>query len=121
MSAQNPLFLSQFWKQLFLVQGTKLSFNTTYHPQTDDQSEVVNHSLGFISVVTLVTIPALGIATPTSLSFGTIPHITVSSEWPFFTLSMVGIHHQYQTMFQVPFNYHTWISHYRKGKTFLVN
>lgn len=38
----DPLFLSQFWHKL---QGTKLCFSTVYHPQSNNQMEVVNRSL----------------------------------------------------------------------------
>lgn len=30
-----PLFVSQFWKELFQLQGTHLSMSSTYHPQSD--------------------------------------------------------------------------------------
>lgn len=45
VSDRDPLFLSAFWKQLFKVQGTKLKYNTSYHPETGGQIEVVNGSL----------------------------------------------------------------------------
>jgi hypothetical protein len=41
----DPTFTSNFWQELFKLQGTQLHLNTTYHPQTDGQTEVVNKCL----------------------------------------------------------------------------
>lgn len=45
---QDVKFISYFWKTLWKMMGTKLQFSTAYHPQTDEQSEVVNQSLGIL-------------------------------------------------------------------------
>ena len=39
-------FVGHFWRTLWKKLGTKLSFSSAYHPQTDGQIEVVNKSLG---------------------------------------------------------------------------
>jgi hypothetical protein len=45
VSDHDPTFTNNFWQELFKLQGTQLHLSTTYHPQTDGQTEVVNKSL----------------------------------------------------------------------------
>lgn len=42
VSNKDVIFLSNFWQELFKLQGTTLKMSSSYHPQTDGQSEVIN-------------------------------------------------------------------------------
>jgi hypothetical protein len=42
VSDKDSRFMSTFWQDLFRLVGTTLTPSTSYHPQTDGQTEIVN-------------------------------------------------------------------------------
>ena len=48
VSDRDTRFVSHFWRTLWKKLGTKLSFISSYHPQTDGQTKIVHRSLGNI-------------------------------------------------------------------------
>jgi len=57
VSDRDTKFVSLFWRTLWGKLGTKLLFSTSYHPQTDGQTEVTNRTLGALLRAMLKTNP----------------------------------------------------------------
>jgi len=45
VSDRDPVFTSKFWLELMKLQGANLAMSSSYHPQSDGYTEVVNKSL----------------------------------------------------------------------------
>jgi transposase InsO family protein len=45
VSDRGPQFVAKFWRSFRKLMGTTLNYNTTFHPQTDGQTERVNQVL----------------------------------------------------------------------------
>lgn len=45
VSDRDSIFIGRFWSDLFKLSGTLLRMSSSYHPQTDGQTEVMNHTV----------------------------------------------------------------------------
>ena len=45
VSDRDPIFIGNFWTDLFSCLGTQLAHSSSYHPQSDGQTEIVNKCL----------------------------------------------------------------------------
>ena len=45
VSDRDPIFTGNFWKELFSCLGTQLAHSSSYHPQSDGQTEIVSKCL----------------------------------------------------------------------------
>jgi hypothetical protein len=44
-SDRDPTFTNNFWQEFFKLQGTQLHLSTSYHPQTDGETKILNKCL----------------------------------------------------------------------------
>ena len=50
VSNRDPIFIGNLWIKLFSFMGTELAHNSSYHPQFDGKTEIVNKCLeGYLS------------------------------------------------------------------------
>lgn len=45
VSDRDPIFINEVWQEFFNLQGVSLNQSTTYHTQSDGQTEVTNRTL----------------------------------------------------------------------------
>ncbi|KAL5814386.1 hypothetical protein ACOSQ4_025027 [Xanthoceras sorbifolium] len=69
VSDRDKIFVSNFWSTLFKLQGTELKMSSSYHPQTDGQTEVVNRVLEYYNT----SLHSATKMTPFEVVYGTPP------------------------------------------------
>jgi len=79
VSNKDNVFINKFWHQLFNAQGKKLALCLAYHPQMNDQSEVLNQTLEMYLRCLCYDNPKLWLSMLTYSNNGTTLHIIVPS------------------------------------------
>ena len=68
VSVRDRVFISSFWQQLFKSQGIILSMSSSYHSQSDGQTENLNKTL---EIYLYLNIQKIGFQCFLGLNFGT--------------------------------------------------
>ena len=50
VSDMDPIFIGNFWNELFSYLGTQLAHSSSYHPQSDGQTKIINNWKGIFDV-----------------------------------------------------------------------
>ena len=51
VSDRDPIFTRNFWTELFSCLGTQLAHSSSYHPQSEGQTEILNKFFGRVSLI----------------------------------------------------------------------
>lgn len=119
ISDHDPILMSQFWKQLFKLQGTTLTTNSAYHPQTGGHQKFSTAVLKIIFVVLWQTRQRSGSIIYIGLN-GIITHHGIQlSRWLILKQFLGILHLHSRIMFKIPPLLLLWKSCFKLDHPFL--